>query len=199
MPASAVFAFEVNWNNDVFGNGQSAITPPLAKGQRCQSAAIESFDLDVCYQHGLLVDRLAFQSQAERLFVPSCGRRRTRSRSLARTVSPVKSVASTPCSFCVNVASALPNSASPPRARRRSRKIVSVRACGTIQRLDKVRSRSAAWMNRASPPAARRGRSESETSGKARRRRESRRLPRDRRRSRGCEAGCPCRATPQKA
>jgi hypothetical protein len=37
MPAAAIVAFEVHWNNEVFGSGQSPIAPPLAKGQICQS------------------------------------------------------------------------------------------------------------------------------------------------------------------
>ena len=66
MPAAAVFAFEVNWNNDVFGNGQSADRAAFGEGPDMPVAAIKSFDLDVRYQHGLLVDRLAFEPQAER-------------------------------------------------------------------------------------------------------------------------------------
>ena len=98
-------------------------------------AAIESFDSMSATSHGLsfrraprlrAADPSAFRTV---LWPPSPPTKKS-----ARTISPVESVASTPCSFCVNVASALPNSTSPPSARKRSRKIASVRDCGTIQR-----------------------------------------------------------------
>ena len=66
MPAAAVFALEVNWNSGVFGNGQSPIGAAFGERPDMPVAAIESFDLDVCHEHRLVVDRLALQPQAER-------------------------------------------------------------------------------------------------------------------------------------
>ena len=72
-------------------------------------AAIESFDLDVSDEHGLFVDRLAFQLQAK-YFSHRAVAAVAPHQEVGCTVSPVESIASTPCSFCGTSSSAFPNS-----------------------------------------------------------------------------------------